>query len=146
MFSPRKFQLFGSPTLTVNHNKIRFVDSVKYFGVYDIARQVRYRYCWVNKLKIDFIDAPEFSKTICFVFIVRNFVVLESTDYGVNIPKVRYIGVVLLMIITVFCRIFLNGSTLVYLKLNATSIHLMLFYAKLHIFLLFSVGVDLPIV
>ena len=34
MFLPRKFQLFGCPILTLNHNKIRFVNSVKYLGVY----------------------------------------------------------------------------------------------------------------
>ena len=34
MFLPRKFQLFGCPTLTLNHNKISFVNSVKYLGVY----------------------------------------------------------------------------------------------------------------
>ena len=51
MFLPRKFQLFGSPTLTLNHYKISFVNFVKYLGVYlsstlnddeGIARQVRY--------------------------------------------------------------------------------------------------------
>ena len=50
-FLPRKFQLSGVPTLTLNHNQIRFVDSVKYLGIYlsstliddnDIARQVRH--------------------------------------------------------------------------------------------------------
>ena len=30
MFLPRKFQLFGCPTLILNHNKIRFVNSVKF--------------------------------------------------------------------------------------------------------------------
>ena len=30
MFLPRKFQLFGCPTPTLNHNNIRFVGSVKF--------------------------------------------------------------------------------------------------------------------
>ena len=34
MFLPRKFQQFCCPTLTLNHNKIRFVNYVKYLGVY----------------------------------------------------------------------------------------------------------------
>ena len=34
MFLPRKFQLFSCPTLTLKHKKIRFVNSVKYLGVY----------------------------------------------------------------------------------------------------------------
>ena len=33
-FLPRKFQLSGVSTLTLNHDQIRFVDSVKYFGIY----------------------------------------------------------------------------------------------------------------
>ena len=63
MFLPSKFQLFGCPTLTLNHNKIRFVNSVKYLVVYlsstlndddDIAKQVRYIYCCANMLKYQF--------------------------------------------------------------------------------------------
>ena len=60
MFLPRKFQQFGCPTLTLNHNKIRFVVHVKYLVVYlsstlndddGIARQIRYIYCCTNMLK-----------------------------------------------------------------------------------------------
>ena len=62
-FLPRKFQLSGVPTLTLNHNQIRFVDSVKYLGINlrstlndddDIARQVRYVYWCANMLKYRF--------------------------------------------------------------------------------------------
>ena len=60
MFLPCKFQLFGCPILTLIHNKIRFVNFVKYLGVCfsstlndddDIARQVRYMYCCANMSK-----------------------------------------------------------------------------------------------
>ena len=48
----------------------------------------------------------------------------------------------LIMIVTVFCKIFLEGPVLIYLKLNATSIHLIPFSAKLHS-LLFNIAKDL---
>ena len=75
MFLPRKFQLFGCPTLILNHNKIRFVNSVKYFGVYlsstlndddDIARQVRYMYCCANMLKYRFYRCSRIVKNNLF--------------------------------------------------------------------------------
>ena len=79
---------------------------------------------------IDFIGAPGLSKTIYFDLIVLRF---TQVNYGVNILRMQYISFVLLiMIVTVLCIIFLNGPVLVYLKLNAISVHLMLFYAKLH--------------
>ena len=71
MFLPRKFQLFGCPTPTLNHNKIRFVNSVKYLGVYlsklstlnddDIARQVR---CCANMLKYRFYRCSRIVKNL----------------------------------------------------------------------------------
>ena len=61
VFLPRKFQLFRCPTLILNRNKIRFVDSVKCLGVYlsstlndDIARQVRNMCCSANMLEYQF--------------------------------------------------------------------------------------------
>ena len=79
---------------------------------------------------IDFIGAPGLSKTIYFDLIVFRF---TQVNYGVSILRMQYIDFVLLiMIVTVFCIIFLDGPVLVYLKLKATSIHLMLFYAKPH--------------
>ena len=75
MFLPRKFQLFGCPTLILNHNKIRFVNSVKYLGVYlsstlndddDIARQVRYIYCCANMLKYRFYQCSRIVKNNLF--------------------------------------------------------------------------------
>ena len=63
-FLSREFQLSGVPTLTFNHNQIRFVDYVKYLSINlsrpsrptlnddnDIARQIRYVYCYANMLK-----------------------------------------------------------------------------------------------
>ena len=83
-------------------------------------------------LSIDFIGAPGLSKTIYFGLIVLRF---TQVNYIVNIPKVRYIGVVLLMMkVTVFCIIFLDGRVLDYLKMNATLINLMLFYVQLQSF------------
>ena len=75
VFLPRKFQLFGCLTLTLNHIKIRFVDSVKYLGVYlsstlndddDIARQVQYMYCCANMLKYQFYRCSRIVKNILF--------------------------------------------------------------------------------
>ena len=68
---------------------------------------------------------------------------INQVKYGVNIVNARVIGFVLVIIIvTVFCVIFLDGPMLVYLKLNATSMRLRLFYAKPN-FRLFNVAQDL---
>ena len=84
---------------------------------HDIARQVRYTYCYANILKFRFTGAPGLSKTIYLDLIVLRF---TQVSYGVSILGMRYIGFVLLtMIVNVFCIIFLNGPVLVYLKLNA---------------------------
>ena len=56
----KKFYGMPTPQLTLNSNKIDFVESVKYLGVHifnsltnddDIARQVRSLYCKANVLK-----------------------------------------------------------------------------------------------
>ena len=74
-FLSRKFQLSGVPTLTLNHNQIRFVDSVKYSGIYlssalndddDIARQVRYIYSCANMLKYRFFRCSRVVKNHLF--------------------------------------------------------------------------------
>ena len=87
MFLPHKFQLFGRPTLTLNHNKIsRFLNSVKYLGVYlsstlndddDIARQVRYMYCCANMLKYRFYRCSRIVKNNLFRFYCRYFILLK---------------------------------------------------------------------
>ena len=73
-FLPRKFQLSDVPTLTLNHNQIRFVDSVKYLGIIlsstlndddDIARQVRL-YCCANMLKYRFFRCYRVVKNHLF--------------------------------------------------------------------------------
>ena len=129
MFLPRKFQRFGCPTLTLNHSKIRFVNSDKYLGVClsstlnddeDIARKVRYMYCCANMLKYRFYRCSRIVKTIYFDLIVLRF---TQVNYSASTLRMRYIGFVLLiMIVTVFCIIFLDGPVHVYLKLNAISI------------------------
>ena len=87
----------------------------------------------------DFIGTPGLSKTFYFDLIVLRF---TQVNYGVSILKARYISFVLfIIIVTVFCRIFLGGE-LIFLELNATSIHLMLSHSKLHS-LLFNVAKDL---
>ena len=97
---------------------------------HDIARQVRYSYCCANILKYRFTGAPGLSKTIYIDLILFRF---TQVNYGVSILGMQYIGFVLLiMIVTVFCVILHDGPVLVYLKLNAISIYLMLFSAKLN--------------
>ena len=69
-FLSRKFELSGVPTLTLNHNQIRFVDSVKYSGIYlsstlnddDTARQVRYMHCCANMLSYRFFRSSRVVK------------------------------------------------------------------------------------
>ena len=82
VFLLRKFQLFGCPTLTLNHNKIKFVDSVKYLGVClsstlndddDIAKQVRYMYCRANMLKYRFYRCSRIVKNNLFRFYCTSF-------------------------------------------------------------------------
>ena len=102
MFLPHKFQLFGCPTLTLSHNKTRFVDSVKYLGVYlrstltdgdDIARLVRYTFCCASMLKYRFYRCFRIVKSKLF----RSC--FTQANYGLSIPKMRYIGFVLLIMI-----------------------------------------------
>ena len=95
VFLPHKFQQFGCPILTLNHNKTRFVDSVKYLGVYlsstltdgdDIARLVRYTFCCASMLKYRFYRCFKIVKSKLF----RSC--FTQANYGLSIPKMRYIG------------------------------------------------------
>ena len=74
--------------------------------------------------------------------IVKNYLqyfdltVLRCTqvNYGVSILKVPDIDFMLLiMIVTIFCIIFRGGPVLVFLKLNATSIYILPYFAQKYI-------------
>ena len=93
IFLPRKLLRFGCPTLTLNHNKIRFVNSVKYLGVYlsctlndddNIERQVRYMHCQANMLKYRFYRCSRFVKNNLFRSF-RNLLRFTQVSYGVSI-------------------------------------------------------------